>query len=60
MTYGDKIRNMSDEELAEFLGEVSNNGDDYLFKIPGMGCFAHTDDIAEKLGEEIDEKISEI
>ena len=55
MTYGDKIRNMTDEELAEFLGEVSNNGDDYLFRIPGMGCFAHTDDIAEKLGEEIDE-----
>ena len=30
MTNGDKIRSMTDEELASWINNVFNNGDDFL------------------------------
>lgn len=38
MTHGDRIRSMNDEELAEFLGNIRDDGGD--IPIPGFCCIA--------------------
>ena len=54
MTYGDKIRSMNDNELAEFLS-LCVIPDDVckLMFIYGIGHFGFTDDLEKKLGEQI-------
>ena len=54
MTYGDKIRSMSDKELAHFLGCCVITDDEYepMF-ICGIGHFTWIDELAHKLGEKI-------
>lgn len=56
MTYGDKIRSMNDKELAEFLSQcvVPDNEGEAMF-ICGVGHFVWAEDLADKLGEEIEE-----
>lgn len=55
MTYGDKIRSMSDKELAEFLSLCVIPDDEYASSmfIYGVGHFVWTEDLADKLSEEI-------
>ena len=55
MTYGDKIRSMNDKELAEFLSACVIPDDECkLMFICGVGHFGWTEDLADKLGEEIE------
>jgi hypothetical protein len=54
MTYGDKIRSMNDKELAEFLSQCVIPDDKCkLMFIYGIGHFGWTEDLADKLSEEI-------
>lgn len=55
MTYGDKIRSMNDNELAEFLSQCVIPDDEANMFIYGVGHFVWTDDLADKLGEQIEE-----
>ena len=56
MTYGDKIRSMNDEELANFLCKSVIPIDEcesiYIY---GIGHFGWEEDLADKLKEEISE-----
>ena len=54
MTYGDKIRSMDDKDLARFLSlcMIPENDSESMF-IYGLGHFTWTEDLADKLGEEI-------
>lgn len=56
MTYGDKIRSMSDKELAEFLSNcvIPDDASECMY-ICGIGTFMWQEDLAEKLAEEIEE-----
>lgn len=55
MTYGDKIRSMNDKELAEFLSAcVIPDNDSESMYICGIGHFMWSEDLADKLGEEIE------
>ena len=55
MTYGDKIRSMSDKELAEFLSVcvIPDDSSEGMY-ISGVGRFMWAEDLADKLGEEIE------
>ena len=54
MTYGDKIRSMNDKELAEFLSQcVIPDNESESMLICGVGHFIWTEDLADKLSEEI-------
>ena len=59
MTFGDKIREMSDRELAEvIIGSIEANSDcfeEYRVDLGGYWSFnvIDADDLAEKLGEEV-------
>ena len=59
MTFGDKIRRMDDEELADMLIDSIDASagfvDEYTIDLGGYHRFSvfDNDDLAEKLGEEI-------
>lgn len=55
MTYGDRIRSMNDKELAGFLSTcvIPDNNSESMF-ICGIGHFMWAEDLADKLGEEIE------
>lgn len=54
MTYGDKIRSMNDNELAEFLSAcvIPDEGNEAMY-ISGVGRFMWTDDLADELSQQI-------
>ena len=56
MTYGDKIRSMNDEELANFLCKcvIPKDECESIF-VYGVGHFEWEEDLADKLKEEISE-----
>ena len=55
MTYGDKIRSMTDNELAKFLSQCVIPDDEYASSmfIYGVGHFGWTDDLEDALGKEV-------
>ena len=56
MTYGDRIRSMNDKDLAEFLSLCIIPAELYEpMYITNVGRFHFEEDLAEKLGEEIEE-----
>lgn len=54
MTYGDKIRSMSDKQLANLFSScVIPEDESEAMQIYGVGYFYTRDDLEDKLGEEI-------